>query len=226
VIRLEDAGMAEQMAEYVAYAVLRAYREMDAYALQQREARWHMRPRIAKHAFGIGFLGFGVLGTAVSRALLPFGFPLYAWSRTRKAAEGVVSYAGIAELEEFLAKANVLVCLLPATPDTASLLDRVALQALPVGAHVVNVARGGIIVDEDLIALLDNGHLGGATLDVFRDEPLPPDHPFWRHPRIALTPHISAVTQVDDSIAQVVAKIRRLERGDPVTGVVDRVRGY
>ncbi|HVN36431.1 MAG TPA: glyoxylate/hydroxypyruvate reductase A [Casimicrobiaceae bacterium] len=227
VIRLEDAGMAEQMADYVIVAVLRAYREMDVYAAQQREALWRTRPPpIAKSAFGVGFLGFGVLGNAVARALRPFGFPLYAWSRTRKVAPGVVSYAGFAELHEFLAKARVLVCLLPATADTASLLDRVALQTLPAGAHVVNVARGGIVVDEDLIALLDSGHLGGATLDVFREEPLPREHPFWHHSRIVLTPHISAITLVTDSIAQIAAKIRRLERGEPVTGVVDRVRGY
>jgi glyoxylate/hydroxypyruvate reductase len=225
-IRLEDAGMAEQMAEYVTLAVLGAYREMDAYAAQQRNAVWRPRPRIAKSSFGVGFLGFGVLGNAVSRALLPFGFPLHAWSRTRKAAPGVVSYAGIAELDEFLAKAHVLVCLLPATPDTASLLDRTALETLPAGGYLVNVARGGIVVDEDLVALLDNGHLAGATLDVFRDEPLPPSHPFWHHPRITLTPHASAVTLVDESVAQIAAKIRRLEREEPVTGIVDRARGY
>jgi len=226
VIRLEDAGMAEQMAEYVTLAVLRAYREIDAYAAQQRDGLWRPRPRIAKPSFGVGFLGFGVLGNAVAHALLPFGFPLHAWSRTRKTTPGIVSYAGIAELDEFLAKARVLVCLLPATPDTASLLDRVALETLPAGAHVVNVARGGIVVDEDLVALLDNGHLAGATLDVFREEPLPPGHPFWHHPRVTLTPHASALTQVDDSVAQVAAKIRQLERGEWVTGIVDRARGY
>jgi glyoxylate/hydroxypyruvate reductase A len=225
-IRLEDAGMAGQMADYVMLAVLRAYRETDAYAAQQRERLWRTRPPIAKSAFGVGFLGFGVLGNVVASALAPLGFPLYAWSRTRKAAPGVVSYAGFAELHEFLAKAQVLVCLLPATADTASLLDRAALQTLPQGAHLVNVARGGIVVDEDLIALLDSGHLAGATLDVFREEPLPRAHPFWHHPRIALTPHVSAVTLVSDSIAQIAAKIRRLERGEPVSGVVDRVRGY
>ena len=117
-------------------------------------------------------------------------------------------------------------CLLPVTADTVSLLDGIAFAALPAGAHLVNVARGGIVVEEDLIALLDSGHLAGATLDVFREEPLPPAHPFWHHPRITLTPHVSAVTKIDDSIAQVAAKIRRLERGEPVTGIVDRVRGY
>jgi len=226
VIRLEDAGMAEQMAEYVTLAVLRAYRESDAYAAQQREGRWRPRVRLAKSEFGVGFLGFGVLGRAVAAAIAPFGFPLRCWSRTRKASPGIVSYAGFAELHEFLAKAQVLVCLLPATPDTESLLDRAALEALPKGAHVVNVARGGILIDDDLVALLDCGHLAGATLDVFREEPLPSGHPFWHHPRIALTPHASAVTLVDESVAQVAAKIRRLERAEPVTGVVDRARGY
>jgi len=226
VIRLEDAGMAEQMAEYVALAVLRAYRESDAYAAQQREGRWLPRPRIVKSEFGVGLLGFGVLGQAVARALAPFGFPLCAWSARRKAFPGVESFAGGAELQPFLAGARVLVCLLPSTPDTRGLLGRAALEALPRGAHVVNIARGEIVVDEDLVALLDSGQLAGATLDVFREEPLPPGHPFWHHPRVALTPHTSAVTLVGDSVAQVAAKIRRLERGEPVTGVVDRARGY
>jgi glyoxylate/hydroxypyruvate reductase A len=226
VIRLEDAGMAEQMAEYVALAVLRAYRESDAYASQQREGHWQPRPRIAKSGFGIGILGFGVLGRAVASALSPFGFPLAAWSLTRKAVAGVESWAGAAELSAFLARTRVLVCFLPSTPATRGLLDRAALESLPRGAHVVNIARGDILVDEALVALLDSGHLAGATLDVFREEPLPSGHPFWHHPHITLTPHVSAVTLVEDSVAQVAAKIRRLERGEPVSGVVDRVRGY
>ncbi len=226
VIRLENAGMAVQMAEYVTLAVLRAFRESDAYAAQQREGRWQPRPRLAKSAFGVGILGFGVLGQAVAGALAPFAFPLCAWSATRKALPGVQSFAGQAELHSFLAASRVLVCLLPSTPATRGLLDRANLSRLPRGAHVVNVARGEIVVDEDLVALLDSGHLAGATLDVFRAEPLPAGHPFWHHPRITLTPHTSAVTVVDDSIAQIAAKIRRLERGEPVTGVVDRARGY
>jgi len=145
---------------------------------------------------------------------------------TRKEFPGVQSFAGQAELHSFLAASSVLVCLLPSTPATRGLLDHANLSRLPRGAHVVNVARGKIIVDEDLVALLDEGHLASATLDVFRVEPLPAGHPFWHHPRITLTPHISAVTMIDDSIAQVAAKIRRLERGETVTGIVDRARGY
>ena len=226
VIRLEDAGMAAQMAEYVTLAVLRVYREADAYAAQQREGRWQPRPGSAKSGFGVGILGFGVLGQAVASALAPFGFPLRAWSLSRKTASGVESFAGRAEWQPFLATSRVLVCLLPATAETRGLLDGVALGALPRGAHLVNVARGDIVVDADLLAALDRGHLAGATLDVFHTEPLPSGHPFWHHPGITLTPHVSAVTLVEDAIAQVVAKIRRLERGEPVTGIVDRARGY
>jgi glyoxylate/hydroxypyruvate reductase len=205
---------------------LRDYREADAYAAAQRAEHWRQRPRIAKSAFGIGILGFGVLGAAVANALMPFGFPISAWSRTRKSAPGIVSYSGPAELPALLAASRVLVCLLPSTPATRGLLDRDALDGLPRGAHLINVARGEIVVDEDLIAALDAGRLSAATLDVFREEPLPASHPFWHHPRITLTPHRSAVTLVDDSVAQIAAKIRRLERGESVTGVVDRARGY
>ena len=226
VIRLEDAGMATQMAEYATLAILSAYRESAAYAAQQREGRWQPRPRLSKAQFGVGILGFGVLGQAVAAALEPFGFPLCGWSATRKDVAGVRSFAGLTELGPFLASTRVLVCMLPATPKTTNLLDRATLSQLPPGAWLVNVARGRIVVDQDLIALLNEGHLAGAVLDVFRDEPLPAGHPFWHHPRITVTPHTSAVTLVDVSIAQVVAKIRRLERGEAVTGVVDRARGY
>jgi glyoxylate/hydroxypyruvate reductase len=225
-IRLEDAGMAEQMAEYVTLAVLRAYREAGDYAAQQREGRWQPRPRRAKDVCGVGILGFGVLGQAIATALAPFGFPLAGWSRMRKAVPGVTSFAGRDELSSFLAFAQVLVCTLPSTPETAAILDRTALSQLPPGAHVVNVSRGELVVDADLIAALDSGHIAGAALDVFRAEPLPADHPFWHHPRVTVTPHVSAVTLIPESVKQVAAKIHRLERGETVTGRVDRNRGY
>ena len=225
-VRLEDGGMAEQMIDYVTLAVLAAYREQRAYAGQQRDGIWRARPPLPKAAFGVGLLGLGLLGQAVAAALRPFGFPLAGWSRARKAAAGVATYAGVDELPAFLGRARVLVCLLPSTPGTRGLLDRARLMALPRGAHVVNVARGDIVVDADLLAALDEGHLAGATLDVFRAEPLPAGHPFWHHPRVTVTPHVSAVTLIEDSVAQVAAKIRRLEAGQAVTGVVDRARGY
>jgi len=225
VIRLEDAGMAGQMAEYATLAVLRAYREADVYAAQQREARWRPHERRAKADFGVGLLGCGVLGRAIAAALAPFGFPLAGWSRTGKALPGVAAF-GPDELASFLAASHALICTLPLTPETTGLLDRATLAQLPRGAHVINVARGEIVVDADLLALLDEGRLGGATLDVFRTEPLPAEHAFWHHPRITVTPHVSAVTLIPESIAQVAAKIRRIERGEAVTGIVERDRGY
>ena len=226
VVRVEDAGMAEQMSEYVVHAVLRQYREFDSYGEAQRAGLWRPLARRQKRGFDIGILGIGVLGTAVAAALLPFGFPLAGWSRTRKAVAGVDSYAGSAELDAFLARCQMLVCLLPLTRDTRGLLGRRALSQLPVGAHLVNVARGALIVDDDLLALLDQGRLGGATLDVFQDEPLPAAHPFWHHPRISITPHVSAVTLVEESVAQIAAKITRLEAGLPITGIVDPERDF
>jgi len=226
IIRLEDAGMATQMVDYVTLAVLAAYREQRVYADQQREGLWRQRPQRGKQAFGVGLLGLGVLGQTVAAGLARFGFPLAGWSRERKAVAEVRAFAGAAELPDFLARSQVLVCLLPSTPDTRGLLDRSRLLQLPRGAHLVNVARGDIVVDADLVASLDDGHLASATLDVFHEEPLPRTHPFWHHPRITMTPHVSAVTLVDDSVAQIAAKIRRLEQGLPVTGTVDRERGY
>jgi glyoxylate/hydroxypyruvate reductase A len=226
VVRIEDAGMAEQMSEYVVHTVLRQYREFDAYAEAQRAALWRPLARQDKRAFGVGMLGIGVLGAAVAAALRPFGFPLAGWSRTPKSVAGVDGYAGSAELDAFLARCRVLVCLLPLTRETRGLLDRRALSRLPAGAHLINVARGALIVDDDLVALLDQGKLGGATLDVFYDEPLPAAHPFWHHPRISITPHVSAVTLVEESVQQIAAKITRLEAGLPITGIVDRERDF
>lgn len=225
-IRLVDAGMAEQMAEYVAHAVLHQYREFDAYAQAQRNAVWESRPRLRKDEFEVGILGVGVLGTAVAAALRAFGFPLSGWSRTKKTLPGMETFAGITGLATFLSRSRVLVCLVPLTPETRGLLNRDTLSKLPRGAYVVNVSRGALVAEDDLLALIDSGQLSGAMLDVFRDEPLPASHAFWHHPRVTVTPHVSAVTQVEDSVAQIAAKIRRLEAGLRVDGVVDDARMY
>ncbi|HVO89664.1 MAG TPA: glyoxylate/hydroxypyruvate reductase A [Casimicrobiaceae bacterium] len=226
VFRLEDAGMAMQMAEYVTCAVLRAYRELDAYAQAQREALWRKRTRIAKNAFTVGLLGVGVLGRAVARALSTFGFPLVGYARSPRQVRDVQMWIGPGALPAFLAASRVLVCLLPSTPQTRNMLSRPLLSQLPRGAHLINVSRGDIVCDEDLLSLLDEGHLASATLDVFHTEPLPPEHRFWHHPRVTITPHVSAVTLVPEAAEQVVAKIRALERGVEPAGRVDRARGY
>lgn len=224
-IRLEDAGMAEQMVEYVTYAVLRRYREFDDYERSQAKAAWQPRRRIDKRAFRIGILGLGTLGTAVATALTGFGFPVDGWSRSLKSVPGVQSFAG-PDLHALLDRCMVLVCILPLTAETRGMLDRPMLSRLPRNAYLVNVARGAVLVDDDLLALVDSGALAGAMLDVFHDEPLPPSHAFWHHPRITVTPHISAETRIEESVAQIAAKIRRLEAGLPVSGVVDRARSY
>lgn len=225
-VRLEDAGMGRQMDEYVGWAVLRYFRRLDEYAAQQARAEWKVhRPR--RHdAFAVGVMGLGVLGARVARAILPLGFPVRGWSASAKSIEGVRTFAGAAELPAFLAGTQALVCMLPLSPPTKGLLNRATLGQLPRGAYVVNVARGGLVVDDDLLALLDDGHLAGATLDVFHEEPLPVSHRFWSHPLVFMTPHCSAVTLIEDSVAQVAGKIRKIERGEAVTGVVDLGRGY
>jgi glyoxylate/hydroxypyruvate reductase A len=225
-VRLEDAGMGRQMAEYVAWAVLRYFRRLDDYAVQAARAEWKVhRPRT--HAeFPVGVMGLGVLGRRLATMLGSLGFPVLGWSASAKALDGVRTFAGRDGLDAFLHATRALVCMLPLTPDTAGLLNRDTLGKLPQGAYLVNVARGGLVVDDDLLALLDAGHLAGATLDVFHQEPLPASHRFWSHPKVFITPHISALTLVDDSVAQVAGKIRALEQGRTVTGVVDPARGY
>jgi glyoxylate/hydroxypyruvate reductase len=226
VVRLDDAGMSVQMAEYVCHAVIRHFRELDGYEVDARQGRWSYRKPRRRAEFAVGVMGLGVLGARVAQALRGFEFPVNGWSRSARAIEGVQGYAGEAQLDDFLRASTVLVNLLPLTPATQDIMRLETLSKLKPGAYVINVARGAHLVEDDLIALLDSGHLAGATLDVFRTEPLAPAHPFWQHPKITITPHTSARTLRDESIAQIAGKILALERGEPIAGVVDVVRGY
>ncbi len=215
VFRLDDAGMAVQMAEYVCHAVIRHFREFDRLDADARAGRWQQREPRLRQDFAVGVMGLGVLGRRVLKALSAFDFPLRGWSRTPQHMDGVHTFAGPDGLPQFLAASRVLVNLLPLTPETEDILSRDTLGRLQPGGYLINVARGRHLVDADLTALLDSGHLAGATLDVFRQEPLPADHPFWGDARITLTPHTSARTLRDESLAQIVAKIRALEAGTP-----------
>jgi glyoxylate/hydroxypyruvate reductase A len=226
VVRLDDAGMAVQMAEYVCHALIRHFREFDCYEEQARSGRWAQRESPLRSDFPVGLMGLGVLGERVARAIRQFEFPLNGWSRTAKQIEGMRCFAGPAGLHDFLAATRVLVCLLPLTADTREILCRDTLSRLPRGAYVINVARGSLLVEDHLLELLDSGHLAGAALDVFRAEPLAPGHALWRHPKVRVTPHISAQTLCGDSIAQIAGKIIALEHGLPVAGIVDLARGY
>ena len=232
IVRLDDAGMSVQMAEYVCHALIRHFREFDGYEADARAGRWGYRKPHARQDFPVGVMGLGVLGERVARAIAQFDFPVNGWSRTVKQVDGVRGFAGAENFDAFLAASRVLVCLLPVTPETRGILRRDTLMKLhrgQPGGYVINVARGAHLVEADLIPLLDAGQLAGATLDVFEQEPLPADHAFWRHPKITVTPHASARTLREESIAQIAAKIRKVEAGmafDELPGVVDSQRGY
>jgi glyoxylate/hydroxypyruvate reductase A len=229
VIRLDDAGMSVQMAEYVSHAVIRHFREFDGYEADIRSSKWSYRKPNLRADFPVGIMGLGVLGERVARTLLQFDFPVNGWSRSPRTMEGIRCFSGEAGMRDFLAATRVLVCLLPLTPQTENILNQETLSKLRPGAYVINVARGAHLVDEDLIALINSGHIAGATLDVFRTEPLPAEHAFWKHPKISITPHTSARTLREETIAQIAGKIRAVESGTPISslaGVVDPKKGY
>jgi glyoxylate/hydroxypyruvate reductase A len=229
VIRLEDAGMGNQMATYCVGAALHWIRQGEEYAEQQRANLWQPLPRVDLADWPIGVFGLGVLGRQVAQAFAALGFTVNAYSRSPHSMPGIRSFAesgGDEDFDSFLAATRVLVILAPLTPQTLDRFDRGELGKLAPRSYVINVARGELLVDEALLALLDSGHLAGAALDVFRQEPLPPDHRFWTHPKIRLTPHISAITVIEPSARQVAAKVRSLERGELISGIVDRGRGY
>ncbi len=226
VVRLDDAGMAVQMAEYVCHAVIRHFREFDQYEASMRAGQWAYRKPRLRQDFAVGVMGLGVLGERVAKALAQFDFPVNGWSRSPKAIDGVRAFTGAEQFNDFLGASRVLVNLLPLTPDTTDVINKDALSRLQPGAYVINVARGAHLVDEDLLAAIDSGHVAGATLDVFRTEPLPAGHAFWNHPRITITPHTSARTLREESIAQIARKMAALQRGEAVAGVVNPARGY
>ena len=225
-IRLEDAGMAPLMVEYVLHAVLRHVRAFDRMETDRRERRWAPRWPSDRALHPIGIMGSGALGRPVAEALVAHGFPVSLWSRSVKEVDGARSYPGLETLPAFLAATRVLVCLLPLTAETEDIIDRQALDRLMPDAYVINVARGRHLVADDLLDAIRDGKVAGATLDVFREEPLPSAHPFWDEPRITITPHCSAMTQRSATLRQIADKIARLERDEPVSGIVDRQRGY
>jgi len=226
IVRLDDAGMSVQMAEYVCHAVIRHFREFDAYEVDTRQGKWSFRKPRTRADFPVGIMGLGVLGARVARSLAQFEFPVNGWSQSPKAVDGVRCFSGADGFNDFPTASRVLVCLLPLTPDTRDIMNLASLSRLQSGGYVINVARGAHLVEDDLLALLDSGHLAGATLDVFRTEPLPAGHPFWTHPKITVTPHTSARTLRSESIAQIAGKMACLLRGEAVAGVVDHLRGY
>jgi len=232
-IRLDDAGMASQMAEYVAHTVLRYMRRFDEYATQQARREWRPLKPHPRTSFHVGVLGLGQPGPQVAQTLGGLGLPVRGWCGSAKDLPGIASFYGEqqfgAQFDAFLSGVRVLVNLLPNTPQTRDILNRntfakLAEQGEP--AYLINVARGAHLVEADLLTALAQQQIAAATLDVFREEPLPQDHPFWSEPRITITPHISALTLRDESIDQIVAKIAAREQGMAVKGMVEVARGY
>ncbi len=224
--RLTDAGMAQQMIEYVLFGVLRFQRNMDGYLRQQQQALWQALPQRAAADMRISVLGMGELGAQVAQALVRLGYPVTGWSRSAKVVENVPCVHGLAAVDELLRKTDVLVCLLPATPQTRQLLNETRLTLLPAGAAIINAGRGDLIDLDALLALFDSGHLQGAQLDVFPTEPLPAGHRAWAHPAVFITPHVAANTLMGPSVAQIAARIKALQRGEVVDGLVDPARAY
>ena len=226
VVRMIEPGLVAGMAEYVTLSVLALHRDWFDYAAQQRAHEWKALPARFAGSRRVGVMGMGVLGEAVLRKLVGFEFPCAGWSRSAREMEGVDCYAGEAGLRPFLARTDILVCLVPLTDSTRGLLNRSLFEALADGAALVNVGRGAHLVQKDLLEALDYGRLSRAILDVADPEPLPPDHPFWTHPRIVLTPHIASETQPETSVGVVLDNIRRHRRGERLVGLVDRRLGY
>ncbi|WP_159866888.1 MULTISPECIES: glyoxylate/hydroxypyruvate reductase GhrA [unclassified Raoultella] len=224
--RLEDTGMGLQMQEYAVSQVLHWFRRFDDYQALKQQARWQPLDEYRREDFTIGIMGAGVLGAKVAQGLQAWGFPLRSWSRSRKSWPQVQSFAGADELNEFLRETRVLINLLPNTAETVGIINQQLLAQLPDGSYVLNLARGVHVVEDDLLAALESGKLKGAMLDVFSREPLPAASLLWAHPRVAMTPHIAAVTRPQEAIAYIAGTISQLERGETVSGQVDRQRGY
>ncbi|MFL9925397.1 glyoxylate/hydroxypyruvate reductase A [Herbaspirillum lusitanum] len=226
VVRMIEPGLAAGMVEYVMQAVLSLHRDGPLYQQQQRQRQWIARTVKPASSRRVGVLGLGVLGKAVLEKLRDFGYDCAGWSRSPHTLEGVACYDGEAGLDSFLARTDILICLLPLTDSTRGILNRKLFAALPAGAALINVGRGAHLVEADLLAALDSGHLSSAVIDVLETEPPAADHPFWDHPSIVLTPHIASMTQPVSGFEAVLDNIRRHQAGQPLVGLVDRTRGY
>ncbi|HUB94408.1 MAG TPA: glyoxylate/hydroxypyruvate reductase A [Stellaceae bacterium] len=226
VVRLVDPMMTRAMGEYVQLQVLRLHRQDLAYRAQQHGREWRELPQPGAGERTVGILGLGVLGTEAALRLAVLGFDVAGWSRREQRLKGIKSYFGVDGLATLAAQSDILVCLLPLTPETENILDRRLFARMKRGAALINCGRGAHLVEADLLSALDQGRIGAAVLDVFRTEPLPQDHPFWTHPAIIVTPHAAAASNPVTAAPVVADALRRHAAGRPIINLVDRSQGY
>ncbi|MCP5151570.1 MAG: glyoxylate/hydroxypyruvate reductase A [Ectothiorhodospiraceae bacterium] len=225
-VKMGEPGLVEGMWAYVLYHVLRYHRRMPEYEAQQARREWRELDQRPHRACRVGIMGLGRLGAATATRLAALDFDVAGWSRSPHRIEGVTCHHGDAGLDAFLRRTDILVCLLPLTEQTRGIIGARTIARLPRGAVVINAARGGHQVEDELVAALDSGHLSAATLDVFATEPLPAAHPLWAHPRVTITPHVASITDPVAAALEVAENVRRHEAGEPMAGVVDRSLGY
>ena len=226
ITRIMDDGLVGQMSEYALYWALRHHRDIDKYAASQKTAAWKPEDFIDTIHRRIGVMGLGTIGQDIAGKFARLGFPTAGWSRTKKSIPDVETFHEAYGLKPFLARSYILINVLPLTRQTRGLLNSEAFAALPAGAYFINIARGGHVVDDDLLAALESGHLAGATLDVFNEEPLPAGHAYWRHPKVRVTPHIAGATNPRTASPGVIENIERLRSGQPLIHRVDPKSGY
>lgn len=226
VVRLLDPGISQGMCEYACWAVLSLHRDMLRYRQQQVAGHWQGHQLLPAAKRQVGVMGLGLQAQHILASLKPFGFSLSGWARSEHEIDGVACYAGVEQLPDFLAQCDILLCVLPLTEQTEGILNSALFEQLPKGAALINMGRGGHLREDDLLAALDSGQLSAAILDVLQQEPAAPEHPFWKHPKIVLTPHVAAMTQPDSAFAGLLENIRRFERGEKMLGQVDRGQGY
>ena len=226
VARLKDVLLTSAMAEWVLLNVLRFHRQDPEYRALQQRKEWLELSAPSTAERRIGILGIGELGSASARVLTSLGFPVMGWSRSAKTLPGVQTFHGADGLMAMAAQSDILICLLPLTPQTRGVLNTKLLSALPRGAYVINGARGGHMVAQDMLAALDSGHIAGAALDVFEPEPLPAESRFWSHPKVFLTPHAASITIPSSVAPQVVENIHNMRTGRPLINLVDFSLGY
>ncbi len=226
VVRMVERGLTSGMTEYVVMQTLFHHRRMLDYRDQQACETWKILPFVPAWKRRVGIMGLGVLGSDAAEKLATLRLDVAGWSRSPKALDGIDCYHGSEGLEDFLARTEILVCLVPLTDETRGILNADTFAKLPAGACIINAGRGGHLVEEDLLAALESGHIDSASLDVFHDEPLPAGHPFWQHPRVVVTPHVASITVPETAIESLAANVERMEAGLPLENVVDFKRGY